>query len=285
MNIFSKLEHVTNLTDNEKILVSFMKEHTEDFIAMSASEISKQCFISNSTIYRLCQKLNVTGLSQLKVLVSSSLASYLQEHKEIDYNYPIKEYQTQYQITEKLKEVYNQTIIATQNLIDLEQLRTVANQIKKAKQIDIYTSAGNIYFAENFKFQMQEIGTFINVPLEEYQQHLCAATSDSEHLAIIISFEGRGRNIGNIANILKKVKTPILLISSTSDNPLKKYASYLLYLSPYENHYNKISSFSTRMSLLYLLDCIYTCYFELDYQKNIEYKLHTYKQMTNIENE
>lgn len=282
MNIFSKLEHVTNLTDNEKVLVDFMKKHTDDFISMSANEISKQCFVSNSTIYRLCQKLHVTGLSQLKVLVSSSLAGYLQEQKEIDYNYPIKEYQTQYQITEKLKEVYSQTIIATQNLIDLEQLRVIASKMKKAKYIDIYTSAGNMYFAENFKFQMQEIGTFINIPVEEYQQHLCASTSHHEHLSIIISFEGRGRNIGNITKILKKVKSPIVLISSTGENPLKKYADNLLYLSPYENHYNKISSFSTRMSLLYLLDCIYTCYFELDYQKNIEYKLHTYKQMTSI---
>lgn len=279
MNIFSKLEHITDLTDNEKIFVTFIKEHTEQFITMSASDISNTCFISTSTMYRLCQKLDLTGLSQLKVLVSSSLNAYLQEQKELDYNYPIKEYQTQYQITEKLKEVYQQTVVTTQNLMDLEQLRYIASALKKAKHMDIYTSAGNIYFAENFKFQMQEIGVSINVPLEQYQQHLSASISDETHIAIIISFEGRGHQIANIAKILKKVKTPIILISSTSTNPITPYASYQLYLCPYENHYHKISSFATRMSVLYILDSIYTCYFELDYQKNIDYKINAYKRM------
>lgn len=279
MNIFSKLEHITDLTDNEKIVVTFIKEHIEDFIKMSASEISAACFISTSTIYRLCQKLELTGLSQLKVLVSSSLTAYLQEQKELDYNYPVREYQTQYQVTEKLREVYNQTTITTQNLMDLEQLRYIASALKKAKQIDIYTSAGNIYFAENFKFQMQEIGIMVNVPLEDYQQCLSASISDENHVAIIISFEGRATQVNTIATILKKVNTPIILISSTSANTLSKYATYQLYLCPYENHYHKISSFATRMSLLYILDCIYTCYFELEYQKNIDYKISTYQRM------
>lgn len=280
MNIFSKLQHVTNLTDNEQSIVDFMQQHPEEFIAMNASQISEACYVSASSIYRLCQKLELSGLSQLKVLVSSSLPGYLQEQKELDYNFPIKEYQSQYQITEKLKEVYQQTTIATQNLMDLEQLRCIASALKKATYIDIYTSAGNIYFAENFKFQMQEIGVFVNVPVEEYQQHLTASTSDASHLAIIISFEGRGRHTKTLATILKKVKTPMVLISSTSKNSITALANYQVYLCPYENHYHKISSFSTRLSLLYVLDCLYTCYFELDYQKNIKYKVEAYKRMS-----
>ena len=52
-------------------------------------------------------------------------------------------------------------------------------------------------------------------------------------------------------------------------------------MSSNSNHYNKISSFSTKLSLLYLSDCLYTCYFELDYQKNVELKLENYKRMQN----
>ena len=80
---------------------------------------------------------------------------------------------------------------------------------------------------------------------------------------------------------MKKNKTKIVLISSTNENPLTKYADYQLYLSSNENHYNKISSFSTRLSLLYVLDCIYTEFFKLDYERNVNYKLNTYKKLTN----
>ena len=56
MNIFSKLDKLTDLTQNEKTLVYYMQNNSEDFIRMSASEISKACFISASSIYRLCKK-------------------------------------------------------------------------------------------------------------------------------------------------------------------------------------------------------------------------------------
>ena len=82
--------------------------------------------------------------------------------------------------------------------------------------------------------------------------------------------------------LLKKNKTPIVLICSTLENPLKNSADYILYMSSHEDHYNKISSFSTRMSLLYILDSLYTCYFKLDYDRNIKNKLTYYEKMTQI---
>ena len=275
MNIFSK-----DLTQNEKTLVCYMQDNPENFIKMSASEISKACFISTSSIYRLCKKVGLAGLAQLKVQVSLSINEYLKEQNSLNFDYPFKQNETQNQVVLKMKELYEQTVQSSLNLIDLNILKLVASILKKAKYIDFYTSAGNIYFAENFKFQMQEIGTFINVPIEEYHQLLTASTSDEKHVAIIVSFEGRGLIAENLANILKKNNTPIILISSTNENPINKYADYHLYLSSNENHFNKISSFSTRLSLLYLLDCIYTCYFKFDYEKNVNYKLSTYKKLS-----
>ena len=280
MNIFSKLDKLTDLTQNEKTLVCYMQDNSEDFIRMSASEISKACFISTSSIYRLCKKVGLAGLAELKVQVSLSINEYLKEQNSLNFDYPFKQNETQNQVVLKMKELYEQTIQSSLNLIDLNTLKLVASILKKAIYIDFYTSAGNIYFAENFKFQMQEIGTFINVPIEEYHQLLTASTSDEKHVAIIVSFEGRGLITKNLANILKKNNTPIILISSTNDNPITKYADYHLYLSSNENHFNKISSFSTRLSLLYLLDCIYTCYFKFDYEKNVNYKLSTYKKLS-----
>lgn len=280
MNIFSKLDNLTDLTANEKTLVDYMKNNPERFVNMSADEISAACFVSIPTIYRLCKKLKLNGLSQLKMVVSNSIRDYMKEKNGIDYNYPFSQNETQYQITVKMKELYEQTLTTLNNLIDLEQLRLIALALKKAKYIDIYTSAGNIYFAENFKFQMSEIGVVVNVPVEQYQQSLAAAASNEEHVAIVVSFEGRGMLVEQVMTLLKKNKTPIVLISSTTNKTMIQSSDYNLYLNPNENHYNKISSFSTRLSLLYLLDCIYTCYFKLDYDKNVKYKTETYMKMT-----
>lgn len=123
---------------------------------------------------------------------------------------------------------------------------------------------------------MKEIGIDVNVPIDEYHQRLTAASSNQEHLAIVITFGGRGILSDILPRILTKTKIPIVLISSYDYTFKEVEADYQLYISPYENHYKKISSFSTRLSLLYILDVLYTCYFELDYKENIDKKLMYY---------
>lgn len=279
MNIFSKLEQFNDFTDNEKQVVQYIKTNPEDFVKSSAKEIANHSFVSVSTIYRLCDKLELSGLSELKVQVSGSLHDYLRKQEDFDYDYPVKQNQTQYQIIHQLQKVYDQTIISTLQLIDIDQLRLIVHHMKKAKSIDVYASAGNIYFAQNFQFQMQEIGVTIHVPEEEYLQRLCAANGDETHLAIVISFGGRGLLVEHLIHSLRERKTPIVLICGAKQNKYEKYTDYQLYMNPYENHYHKISSFSTRLTLLYILDCIYTCYFELDYDENVKKKLDNYEYM------
>ena len=258
---------------NERILADYILKHPEDVLKMSSKDLGKACFVSTATVYRLCDKLNLAGFSDLKIKITSSLNDYLKSNGDFNFDFPVNPYQTHYEIVHKIKEDYEQTLNLTANLFSLDQLRLIASAMKKAKVIDIYTSAGNINFALNFQFQMKEIGIDVNVPIDEYHQRLTAASSNQEHLAIEITFGGRGILSDILPRILTETKTPIVLISFYDYTFKKVEADYQLYISPYENHYKKISSFSTRLSLLYIL---YTCYFELDYQENIDKKLMYY---------
>lgn len=279
INILTKLETYNHYSHNEQLLVDYILQNPQEVIEMNSKTLCQKCFVSTSTLYRLCEKLGLSGFSDLKVKISNSLHSYQKDGEQFDFDFPVKEYQTHHEIIDKIKEDYEKTLVSTKNLFDLEQIRLSIQAMKKAKYIDIYTSAGNIYFAQNFKFQMQEIGRTIHVPVDDYMQKLTAATSDDSHLAIVISFEGRGVSVNSLLKILKKVKTPILLISASHIKTIVE-PDYQLYISAYENHYKKISSFSTRLSILYILDVIYTCYFELDYKNNIEKKVGYYDLMT-----
>ena len=258
---------------NERILADYILKHPEDVLKMSSKDLGKACFVSTATVYRLCDKLNLAGFSDLKIKITSSLNDYLKSNGDFNFDFPVNPYQTHYEIVHKIKEDYEQTLNLTANLFSLDQLRLIASAMKKAKVIDIYTSAGNINFALNFQFQMKEIGIDVNVPIDEYHQRLTAASSNQEHLAIEITFGGRGILSDILPRILTETKTSIVLISFYDYTFKKVEADYQLYISPYENHYKKISSFSTRLSLLYIL---YTCYFELDYKENIDKKLMYY---------
>lgn len=279
VNIFMQLKNKDTFSNNEQILADYILQNPTEVLNMNIKDLGNACFVSNATIYRLCNKLNLSGYSELKIKITQALQNYIKED-EFDYDFPIKDNQTHYEIICKLKEDYEKTLQSTQNLFDLNELNRVVQAMYKAKQIDIYTSAGNVYFAENFKFQMQEIGINVNVPIDEYHQRLLAATSDKTHLGIVISFGGRGLMTNIIAETLKQNQTPTLLISSYDFKPEYNQPDYHLYISPYENHYKKISSYSTRLSILYILDVLYTCFFRMDYDRNIEKKINYYNKMT-----
>lgn len=279
MNLFINLKENKDLSKNERILANYILKHPEDVLKMSSKDLGKVCFVSTATVYRLCDKLGLSGFSDLKIKITSSLDDYRKSNENFNFDFPVNQFQTHYEIIQKIKEDYEQTLNLTANLFSLDQLRLIASAMKKAQIIDVYTSAGNINFALNFQFQMQEIGKQVNVPIDEYQQRLIAASSDENHLAIIITFGGRGILSDILPRILHKVKTPIVLISSYDYTFKDLDPDYQLYISPYENHYKKISSFSTRLSILYILDVLYTCYFKLDYQENIEKKLAYYNNI------
>lgn len=275
INIFTELQTEDKFSNNEQIIVDFILDHPLEVLEMNTKQLSQKCYVSTATIYRLCEKLNLSGFSELKVRISNSIHSYKRD-EDFNFDFPVKEFQTHYEIIGKIKEDYEKTLISTANLFSLDQLKFAVHAMKKAKYIDVYTSAGNVYFAQNFKFQMKEIGIEVNVPIEEYQQRLYAATSDKNHFAIIITFGGRGMLANTVAKVVKKRQTPILLISAFDYKLEDVNPDFHLYISPYENHYKKISSFSTRLSILYILDVLYTCYFELDYQNNLDKKLEYY---------
>ena len=279
MNLFISLKENKDLSKNERILANYILKHPEDVLKMSSKDLGKVCFVSTATVYRLCDKLGLSGFSDLKIKITSSLDDYRKSNEDFNFDFPVNQFQTHYEIIQKIKEDYEQTLNLTANLFSLDQLRLIASAMEKSQIIDVYTSAGNINFALNFQFQMQEIGIQVNVPIDEYQQRLTAASSNENHLAIIITFGGRGILSDILPRILHKVKTPIVLISSYDYTFEDLDPDYQLYISPYENHYKKISSFSTRLSILYILDVLYTCYFKLDYQENIEKKLAYYNNI------
>lgn len=284
MNIFKKIESLDNLTTTEQILVAFINEHAYEFVNMKPKEIAEATYVSIPTLYRLINKLELDGINELKLEIKAALKDKSDVQIE-DIDFPILPSDSHYEAMIKLQDVYEQTIQDTLDLSDPDMLVQASNLMIEAKNIDVYTASANIFFAQNFQFQMQEINENVNVPIADYMQSLCAANSDETHLAIVISFGGRGQGFDSICQILKMNHTPILLITSTQDNPLVKYTDYKIYMSSYENHYHKISSFSTRMTLLYILDTLYAIYFKKNYEKNLKNKIDSYKKMTSQCNE
>lgn len=177
---------------------------------------------------------------------------------------------------EKMSSLYDQTIRSTIELIDLKVFLKVIQALYNANHIIIFSSIGNYFMAECFQQNMLELGLRIDVAKERYYQHWYAHSCQKGDVVMLISYAGRTPHMNEIVQILKEKGVTMILISSTIEIPFAKDVDYHLYFSPYEDSEEKIASFSSRISLQYLLDCIYASYFNRDYEKNLESRLKHY---------
>lgn len=275
MDLFTKIKAMNSFTESEQTFIDFIFNHPYDVIQLNLQQLSKTSYVSISTIYRVMEKLEINGLNQLKLQISESLKNN-ENLKNIDYNYPFQKTNTYYQILTQMLELYDQTLKNTINLIDLDVLLHTVQALKKANNIYIFPSIGNYFMAESFQQNMLEIGVKVDVIKEAYYQHWHVQLCDENDIVMLISYAGRTPQIMDIVHDLNKKNIPIILISSTIHTPIDQFARYHLYFSSYEDSEEKIASFSSRISLQYLLDCIYACYFNRDYEKNLEYKIKNY---------
>ena len=275
MDLFTKIKAMNSFTESEQTFIDFIFNHPYDVIQLNLQQLSKTSYVSISTIYRVMEKLEINGLNKLKLQISESLKNN-ENLKNIDYNYPFQKTNTHYQILTQMLELYDQTLKNTINLIDLDVLLHTVQALKKANNIYIFPSIGNYFMAESFQQNMLEIGVKVDVIKEAYYQHWHVQLCDENDIVMLISYAGRTPQIMDIVHDLNKKNIPIILISSTIHTPIDQFARYHLYFSSYEDSEEKIASFSSRISLQYLLDCIYACYFNRDYEKNLEYKIKNY---------
>lgn len=96
---------------------------------------------------------------------------------------------------------------------------------------------------------------------------------DQDDCAIIISYSGENSYLINVASLLKEKNIPIIVITSIGENTLSSYARCLLYMSTREKLFSKIANYMAEYSVSLILDILYSCYFRLNYKKNLDYKI------------
>ena len=82
MNLFINLKENKELSKNERILADYILKHPEDVLKMSSKDLGKECFVSTATVYRLCDKLGLSGFSDLKIKITSSLDDYRKSNED-----------------------------------------------------------------------------------------------------------------------------------------------------------------------------------------------------------
>jgi len=271
MTIENMIKYCEGMTPSEHQFASYLLTHKEEISTSTLQELINKTYISKSAIFRFCKKIGLDGFNELKVKIAKDLADEKNLSTTIDVNFPFDARDSQRMIAQKLLLLYESAITDTHNFINTQMLNRVISLLHNARIIDIYTHAHNINIAENFQDKMRSIGRMVNCSESFYEQRCMATISSKEHVALILSYSGKATFLPQIVETLYKKNVPIILIGRAGNQTFDNYIKYRLYISDKEHLRDRISQFSSHIAMQYMLDVIFSCIFNMDYEKNISY--------------
>jgi|GEM_PF-821057 len=284
MNIFARLKTFNDFTETEKRLVNYIENNAIEFSLASIDEIVEICELSHSAIYRFCKKMGYTGFNELKrrVIVSMTDIDIYSKNKMLNFNYPFIKTDNTFSVIVKIRELYDLSLRESSNYITFNELEKAVKDIQTVRNVDIYADFDYYNLAAHFAHKLTMIGKncWCSGSFEEKIVH--AYASDKTHIAIIISYLPVANKLKEIIKILKGNGVKVILITTHKKHELFNFGTYNFYLVSHEQRTEKISTFSTDISLMYLFDCLYAMLFKIDYEKNNNFRMKTNLKIDNI---
>lgn len=275
MKIKQAIENCTHLTPIEQNISSYILNHPQEILELSIDGFSNRIYVSKSAVLRFCKKIGLNGYNDLKVQLAKDYQSYVESEKIPNVNYPFSKTDSSKNIANKMIQLYDMSIKDTYQTIDFEQFDRIAEILNSATIIDIYTHAHNLNVADNFKDKMLTIGRHVNTINDFYSQRLYASASNSQHVALILSYSKKASWIESIIEKLKETKTTIILIGKSGNQIYENSVKYSLSISNLENIQDRYSQFSSHIALQYCMDILYSAIYQLNFDENVQYNQKT----------
>lgn len=272
--IIQKLSDSKLFSNTEHEVAVYIQKNRISVCKMSIHELAKETYSSTSTILRLCKKLGFEGFSDFKIALNSEL-SKTEHNATIDnLDFPFQQDDSYENIVDNIYKLYTTSITEAIENFDLQNMRTITKHLYDASIIDIYGQGSSRASADEFKEKMMRLGKIVCIEEGFTEQIHQAINSNHTHYAIVISHSGNNLETLKIINILKRKAIPMLGITNNKDTYLAKMAQDKIYTEVTEAKtlISKIETFGSNVAVQFILDCLYSFLFHLNYRDNM---LHT----------
>lgn len=267
-------EFQTQKNDSKKTIADYILQKGTDLASMTLDDIYQDAYVSKASLVRFAKSLGFSGWKTLMVPLMQELYQEESFKEHADPDLPFKSEDDVTTVIQKMASLQMDSIQDTLHTLDKNSLVQATYSIKKAKRVVMFGISPNHLFADLFRRRMLSIGKIIEV-CPSHEEGLVSRTLTEEDLAIFISYSGKGINSGVALEQLQTNGVTILSLTGYHDSPLREKADIVLTISSREQVINKLSSFASEESIIFLLNCLYATYFSTDYASHFSYKKDT----------
>lgn len=255
-------------------IATFILEHLDTIEQLSLDDIARASFTSKASLVRFAQSLGYKGWTDfLPALLSERYYSDT-HYSDVDHNLPFNQDDDITTIIQKIATIEKESIQDTADKMSADDLDKAAKLIKKARRVVLFGLSPNEYLAYLFKRKMLAIGKMVEIS-HPGEFGLTSSSLEKDDIAIIISYSGSSDSIESLRYLplLKANKTKIIALTSENGKLLQQYADTSFIICTREDRYKKIGNFSTKESILFILNAIYAIYFKKDFFSNYVKKI------------
>lgn len=267
MPLFNELKRIVNLSAGERDIRDYILKNPEKIAGFSTRDLGKATLTSAATVTRFCQKLDCKGYPDFKLRFLSELKRDNPTAEET--HIQISERENIVSIIQKVTDLQRQAVEETKAELSLEQMVRVGRLLQEADYIDFYAYDANIHLAEYGCNQFFHAGKVANTYSKSNIQGLSALIHEKQHLAVLLSHTGENSRLKEIARMLKRSETKIIVISSGKEQTLAKCGDEYLYAAG-SLSVDQLWMAKFFASAKYLLDVMFVMTFSAQYKDNMK---------------
>ena len=272
MLIIEKLERMEQLSEAEKEVAKKVIELKGQIKDMSIRELASDSYTSTSAVTRLCHKMGFRGYHDFKEKYLEEM-KYLHEHFEnIDANIPFLKDDNLAKVLGSVSELYQETAKDTLSLVDYFDYIEATKMIDRSQNIYVLCIGVAIELGKIFAVRMMRIGKNVIVSENVNEQFYQSYNATQDDTFILISYSGTTLKTKQyIENIVKR-KAHSILITSRGESQWQDKVDIILPMTTREKLYSHIASYTSTVSIMLILDMLYSCYFHKHYDEAFQHK-------------
>ena len=267
----------TDFSPGERLVVDFILEKQDLIHDYTTTMIAGETYTSPSILVRISKKLGFNGYNELKKAFLEEV-EYLKHHFQgADANRPFAADDPVMKIAAAIANLKQESLADTLSLMRSDSLQKAVRLMQEKSTVKVFAVSNLTFLAEEFVHKLRHIGKraeTYSISNTMIQEAKVAAGGDC---AVCISYSGETPELIYVTRLLKANHVPVVAISSVGENSLTRLADVTLRTTTREKSYSKVGAFTSLESVSLILDILYSCLFQTDYDRHYAYKVNLSK--------
>ncbi|WP_077302534.1 MurR/RpiR family transcriptional regulator [Virgibacillus pantothenticus] len=260
-------EMLDKLPPSEKKIASYILDHPQESISLTANELGKRSSTSGAAVIRLCKSLNLKGFQDLKLRIAGDLQK---PDDQVGYQ-DIQPNESASSIIKKMTDNSIQTIRETANLLNTEELQKAVEVMIGARQIHFIGVGASSIAAEDAQHKFLRIDKTAYAFKDMHMAATLVANASEDDVVVGISFSGETQEITKILQLANENQATTISLTKYGKSNVSDQAKINLYTSATNEPTFRSGATSSRIAQLQVIDILFMCVASLQYEDSVKH--------------